>query len=200
VATAFGIVLIAARTDRVRRARTVVWIAVLVTGGLLAVAAVSPTTFGTAQERLLSIGAYQTDPSVRYRDDESRFVIDKIRAKPLLGSGLADSIHWNLPWLGTRLQDDEYTHVGYLWLLWREGVIGAALLLSLLLLAAAWPGRAKAGPLPAGVRVGCQAGLAALLLVSMTFPPYQAIQIMYVVGFLVAYAAIPVLPRPGHAP
>ncbi len=83
--------------------------------------------------------------------------------------------------------------MGYLWLIWREGILGGGVLLALLIVAALWPGRAAAGGLVSAVRTGCQASLIALLIANLTFPTFQGTQITYVMGFLVAYCAIPVV-------
>jgi O-antigen ligase len=195
VATAAGVLLVALRSGRARRARALLWIAVTATCGLLTLSAVAPGEFRTAQERLFSIGKYRTDNSVRYRTVESGFVIDKIREKPVLGWGLADTIYWGQPWTSTLPAEQSYTHVGYLWLTWRLGVIGAGMLLALLILAALWPGRAAAGGLGPAMRTGCQASLLALLIANLTFPLFQSTQITFLMGFLVAYSALPVVSR-----
>jgi O-antigen ligase len=195
VATVVGVVLVALRSGRVRRARALTWIAMTFTAGLLVLSGVAPGTLKTAEQRLFSIGQYHVDDSVRYRTVESGFVLDKVREKPLLGSGLADTIHWGQPWTQTRPADQTYSHVGYLWMLWRVGVLGAAVILALLFLCALWPGRAAAGGLAPAIRVGCQASLIALLIVNITFPAFQGGQSTYMFGFLVAYCAIPVVAR-----
>jgi hypothetical protein len=204
VATVTGVLLVALRSGRARRARALLWIAMTATAGLLTLSAVAPGTFQTAEQRLLSIGSYNSDDSVRYRTVESRFVSAKIRERPLLGWGLADTIHWGQPWTRTPPEDQAYTHVGFLWLLWREGILGGGVLLVLLILAAVWPGRAEAGGLVSAVRTGCQASLIALLITNLTFPTFQGSHITYVMGFLVAYSAIPLVATrrvpaaPGH--
>jgi hypothetical protein len=195
VVTAVGVLLVALRAGRVRRARALMWMAVAASIGLLTLSAVSPGTLRTAGQRLFSIGSYQTDKSVRYRTVESGFVIDKIREHPLLGSGLGDTIYWGQPWTQTKPTAQSYTHVGYLWLTWREGLLGAAILLTLLALAALWPGRAVGGGLVSALRVGCQSSLIALLIANLTFPAFQGTHITYLMGFLVAYSAIPVAAR-----
>jgi O-antigen ligase len=195
VVTAVGVLLVALRSGRARRARVILWIVVTATAGLLTLSAVSPRTLQTAEQRLFSIGSYHTDNSVRYRAVESGFVIDKIREHPLLGSGLADEIHWGQPWTRTPPESQTYSHVGFLWLFWREGILGGALLLALLIAAALWPGRAAAGGLASAIRVGCQSSLFALLIANLTFPAFQGTQATYVMGFLVAFSAIPVVAR-----
>ena len=193
VAAVLGVLLVALRSGRAQRTRALMWVAVLAASGLLTLSAVAPGTLQTAEERLLSIGSYQTDESLRYRTVESRFVTDKVHERPLLGWGLADTIYWGQPWTSTPPAEQTYTHVGYLWLVWREGILGAGVLLALLVLAALWPGRAAAGGLVAAVRTGCQASLIGLLIANLTFPTFQGTQITYVMGFLVAYSAIPVV-------
>jgi hypothetical protein len=210
VITGLGAILVALRANPGRRARALLWLAGSLSVGLITLAIASPTTFQTAQQRLLSIGQYQTDNSVRYRSVESGFVLQKIREKPLFGWGLADTIYWGQPWDQTTPSEEAYTHVGFLWLFWREGFVGGAVLLLLLGLSVAWPGRAAAGDLVASVRTGCQASLVALLIADVTFPAFQGYAITFVMGFLVAYCALPVLPgrslramragRPGLAP
>jgi hypothetical protein len=195
VATAAAVLLVALRSEHSRRVRALLSITVCVVIGITVLAAVSPSTLRTAEQRLLSIGQYQTDNSVRYRDVESQFVLAKIRAKPLLGWGLGDNIYWNQPWLKSGPPTEEsYTHVGYLWLLWREGALGAGVILALLLLSCLWPGRARGGDLVAAIKLGSQASLVALLIVNITFPVFnQGSQAVYMVGFMVACAALPVL-------
>ncbi len=201
VATAVGILLVALRSGRARRVRALLSIVVCVVVGVSVLAAVSPNTLQTAEQRLLSIGQYQTDPSVRSRDVESGFVIAKIRAKPLLGWGLADTIYWGQPWTSTPPSAQSYTHVGYLWLAWREGILGGGVLLLLLALSCIWPGRARAGDLVTTIKMGSQVSILALLIVNLTFPLFsQGSQATYMLGLLIAYCAVPALPRRGVAP
>jgi hypothetical protein len=195
VSAGLGVLLVALRSGRAHRARALMWITVTAAAGLLTLSAIAPGTLKTAEQRLFSIGSYQVDNSVRYRTVESGFVIDKIRESPWVGSGLADTIYWGQPWTTTPPETQTYSHVGYLWLAWREGILGAAVLITLLLLAALWPGRAMAGGLAQAIRVGCQSSLLGLLIVNLTFPAFQGTQITYLIGFLIAYSAIPVVAR-----
>ena len=78
VVTVIGVLLVALRSGRARRTRALLWIAVTAASGLLTLSAVAPGTLQTAEQRLFSVGSYQTDESLRYRTVESRFVIDKI--------------------------------------------------------------------------------------------------------------------------
>jgi O-antigen ligase len=196
VATAVAVILVGLRSGRAQRLRVLLSITLCVVIGISVLAAVSPTTLQTAEQRLLSIGQYQTDNSVRYRAVESGFVLAKIRAKPLLGWGLGDTIWWGQPWEQVPPSAQSYTHVGYLWLFWREGLLGGGVVLFLLALSAVWPGKARAGRLVTAIRTGCQASILALFIVDFTFPAFhQGSQITYVMGFLIAYCAVPVVAR-----
>jgi hypothetical protein len=201
VATAAAILLVAARSGRRRRLRALLSLALSLVIGVSVLAAVSPNTLLTAEQRLTSIGQYQTDLSVRYRNVESGFVLAKIRAKPLLGWGLADTIYWGQPWTQTPPSPESYTHVGYFWMVWREGVLGAGVILLLLGLSCIWPGRARDGRVVNAVKVGAQISLVAMLIVNVTFPVFsQGSQATYMVGFLVAYCAVSSLPRRSARP
>jgi O-antigen ligase len=196
VATVAGILVIGMRIGHARRVRVFLAIAICCVVGVTTLAAVSPSTLQTAEQRLLSIGQYKTDPSVRYRTVESGFVLAKIRAKPLLGWGLGDTIFWGQPWDQSPPIAQSYTHVGYLWLVWREGLLGAAVFLLLLALSAAWPGRARGGNLVATMRIGAQASVVTILIMNFSYPAFhQGSQATYTMGFLVAYCALPVLSR-----
>jgi O-antigen ligase len=194
VITVLGVVVVALRLGRGRRAQTLFSIVAAGVIGVLSLAAISPTTYQTAEQRLLSIGQYQTDTSVRYRTVESGFVTAKIRQRPILGWGLADTIYWGQPWTRTPPSEQSYTHVGFLWLFWREGILGGGVLLLLLLLSVLWPGRVMGGTLVGALRTGCQSSLLGLLVADLTFPAFQGYQITFVMGFLVAYCALPVHP------
>jgi len=198
VATAAAILLVVLRAGRARRARALMLIATCAIVGTLVLAAVSPSTLATAEQRLFSIGQYQTDNSVRYRSVESGFVIAKIGAKPLLGWGLGDAIFWGQPWDRVLPSEQSYTHVGYLWLFWHEGILGGAIFLLMLALSAAWPGRARGGRVVAAIKTGGQASVVVLLIANLTFPAFhQGSQITYVMGFLLAYCALPTVSRLG---
>ncbi len=191
VATVVGVLLVVLRSGREQRSRGLLWIAVWATIGVSLLAALSPSTLRTAEQRLLSIGQYQVDNSVRYRAVESGFVISKIKAKPLLGWGLGDTIFWGQPWEQVKPMAASYTHVGYLWLFWREGLLGGVLLLLIMVLSILAPGRPPPGDRVAAVRNGCQAGLVALLIIDFTFPAFQGSDITYVMGLLIAFCALP---------
>ena len=197
VATGVAVLVVVMRAGRHRRGRALVTIAITTVVGVFALGALAPSTLVTAEQRLTSIGQYLTDNSVRYRTVESQFVLAKIRAKPLQGWGLGDTIYWAQPWEhnGPPIEQS-YTHVGYLWLFWREGLLGSAVLLLLLGLSALWPGRLRGGGTASAVKSGCQGAVLALAIANFTFPVFQqGSQITYVMGFLIAYCALPAFPR-----
>lgn len=199
VATAAAVLLVVLRAAPARRTRALLTIAVSVVIGLSVLAAVSPATLRTAEQRLISIGQYQTDNSVRYREVESEFVLAKIRAKPLLGWGLGDTIYWGQPWQQVPPSAAPYSHIGYLWVAWKEGLLGGGVLLVLLLLSALWPGRARDGGLLGAIKIASQASIVALLIVNFTFPVFnQGSQAAYVVGLMIALCAVTT--SPGGAP
>lgn len=192
VVTVAGLAVVILRSGRARRGRAVLWGFVGIVVATVVLSTALPGTLQTARERLLSIDQYQTDNSLRYRSVESRNVMVKIRQDPVFGSGLGASIYWGRPWERVPPSTQTYTHNGFLWLTWRAGLLGAAVALTLLGLSIGWRGRAAAGPLVAALRTGCQASLLALLVANVTFPVFQGYEITFVLGFLIAYCALPV--------
>jgi O-antigen ligase len=191
VVTVFGVVVVLLREGRVRRGRAVLWMAIVAVIGLSALATVAPGTLQTARQRLLSIGQYQSDDSVRYRRVESEHVIREIARAPLAGSGLAATIWWGQPWTQTPATTQLYTHDGYLWLIWRLGLIGAAVLFGLLFAAVAWRGPPRGDAQFVAIRSGSQASLLALLIASVTFPTFNGFGITFMMGLLLAILAQP---------
>jgi hypothetical protein len=190
IATLIGAILVLARAGRTARGRALKW-SPLVLGVVVVGLLLSPGTFTTASQRLLSIGRYSSDNSVRYRLIESEHVLAKIRAHPLTGSALGATIYWGRPYDGVPPKAYNYSHDGYLWLSWKLGLPAAVLLVGLMLAAVFWRGPPDAEPLVVAVRQGAQAALAALLIVSATFPVFNSLEISCVVGVLLALAAMP---------
>ena len=87
IATLVALAVVAVRATRPQRLRAVTLAAALIAVVLAGMAVAAPRDLTAARERLLSIGNYGTDLSVRYRLTESRHVIDEIRAQPLVGLG-----------------------------------------------------------------------------------------------------------------
>jgi hypothetical protein len=191
VATLTGFLLLLVRAGGRARLRAIIWTPVALGLVLVSVAWLVPGALTTARQRLVSLGQYSTDPSVRYRVVESRQVAAQIRARPLVGSGLAASIHWGQPYARVRPKDSTYSHVGYLWLAWKLGVPGAALLVGLMLAAALWRGPPDGEPLIEAVRRGSQAALLAVLVASTAFPIFDSLEASCTVGLLIAMAVQP---------
>lgn len=192
VVAVLGTMIVLLRSGRARRLRSALWLTSATLIAAAAVSIVSPGTMQTARERLVSIGQYSSDNSLRYRRVESEHVIDKIDAKPLAGSGLGDAIWWGQPWLRVPPSEARYSHNGFLWLTWRLGLIGAALLLALFALAICSRGPpAGATPLTATIRIGAQASLLALLVSSITFPTFNGYGITAAMAVLIGVCALP---------
>jgi O-antigen ligase len=162
-------------------------LAVLV--GVAALAALAPSEFVTARERLLSINQYGSDNSLRYRLIESRHVAAKIEEHPVVGSGLADTIWWGRPYAGVPPESYAFSHNGYLWLAWKLGIPLTALLVLLVMLAVFWRGPPGEDRLFKAVRAGCQGGLLALLVINVTWPAFRILSITPVIGLFVAICA-----------
>ena len=199
--TALGVGLVILRAGRARRARAVLWTAIIAIIALAALSAFSPLILQTASARLLSIGQYSTDNSLRYRVVESEHVVREIGEAPIVGSGLGASIWWGRPWDGVPPTTETYNHNGYLRVVWRLGVFGAALLLLPLVLAIAWRAPPDRGPTFAAIRMGAQASLLALLIASALFPVFSGYGITTALGVLVGICAMSRAARPtGQAP
>jgi hypothetical protein len=158
---------------------------------LVTLSLLAPAVLTTAHQRLESIGGYSTDDSVRYRLVESGFVYSRVRAHPLVGSGLGATIFWGQPWAQVPPTTRNYSHDGYLWLAWKTGLPCAALLVGLLALAVIG-GRARGEDmLSFAVRRGAQGSIVGLLIATVTFPSFSQLSIAPVIGVLLALAVSP---------
>jgi O-antigen/teichoic acid export membrane protein len=190
VATALALVFVVWRAAPAQRLRAVIVAPALVGVVVAGMAVTSPREFAAARERLLSLGQYRSDLSVRYRVTETRTVTRAIEAHPISGSGLGATILWGRPYEGVRPTTESFAHNGYLWLVWKLGLPAAVLLV--MLFAAAVLSRGPPATTTAGsLRVGAQAALVALLLASVTFPAFNTLGITAVMGVLVALCAVP---------
>jgi O-antigen/teichoic acid export membrane protein len=187
VATLGALVFLALRATPRQRLRGLTLgpaVLALVVAGM---ALVSPREVAAARERLLSLGHYGRDLSVRYRVTESRSVVAAIEARPLTGAGLGATIVWGRAYEGVRPTTESFAHNGYLWLTWKLGAPTAALLL--LLLGAAVLSRGPPSTTTVGaLRIGAQATLLLLLVASLTFPAFNALGITVGMGLLLALA------------
>jgi len=180
VATVLALVVLALRSAPRQRMRALVGGPVLVAVAIAGLAVVAPRDVAAARERLVSLGEYGSDLSVRYRLTESRSVMSAIEDRSLAGSGLGATIVWGRAYEDVRPSVESFAHNGYLWLVWKLGVPIAALLV--LLIGAAVLLR---GP-PVPMRTGAQAALLLLLIASFTFPAFNALGITAAMGVLVA--------------
>lgn len=189
VATTVALGFVTIRSGRRSRSRALVWgpAAVLVLLGSMAT--VSPGTLGAARERLLSLGQYSSDGSVRYRIVESGHVLEEIAAHPLAGAGLGAEVVWNRSWEGVATRSYDYTHNGYLWVAWKLGLPTALLLFATLAFPIAWRAPPGRSPLTRAVQLGSQGSLLLLMIASVTFPSFNTYGITATMGLLLAFCA-----------
>ena len=185
------VLLFAAERRRLKLLVTLLAVGVF---ALAALAVVAPATLTTAQERLVSLSSYSSDTSVRYRVVESHFVYQRIRAQPLIGSGLGAPIFWGQPWAQVPPKTRHYSHNGYLWLAWKLGLPAAALLIALLVSALFSRSAAAEEQLSRVVRRGAQGAIVGLLVATIAFPSFSQLSIVPVIGLLLALALSPQLP------
>jgi O-antigen/teichoic acid export membrane protein len=184
--TLIGFCLVFVRGNWAQRTRLAVWtpVALVLTG--LAFALLAPTALSAYRDRLLTLTSVATDPAVQYRVVESRLVTQQIRSRPVIGSALGATILIGRP--GTNVAPALRRHAenGYLWLAWKVGIPAALAMCALLALAMAAPGPRWEGPAGAGLRRGCQAALAAVVIASFSFPSFNQTGITALMGVLAA--------------
>jgi len=186
VATAFGAGFVVLKAGRGPRSRAVLWSFGMGLVLLAGMATLAPGALGAARERLLSLGQYSSDNSVRYRVVESQHVRDAILDHPVAGSGLGAEIVWSRPWEQVPARAYNYTHNGYLWLAWKVGLPAAALLFVTILVPACWRSHRETDALVRAVRHGSQGALLLLLVASLTFPSFNTYGITATMGVLLA--------------
>ena len=199
VATVLALGLIAVRSGFAQRLRAAVLVLGLVIVIAPVVSTVAPGALAAASERLLSLNQYSNDNSVRYRLQEGEHVVDKIKAHPVVGSGLGDKVFYGLPWLRVPPSTESFVHNGYLWLGWKLGVPAALLLLAVIAWGIAARPPPAIDPLHRAVRLGAQAALLVMVVVSITFPAFCALNITAVGGVLLALCLGPAGART-HSP
>ena len=146
----------------------------------------APDTLTAARERLLSLSQYGSDDSVRFRVTETKYVLHEIAARPVTGSGLAASVFFGRPWDLVKPESLTFSHNGYLWLMWKVGIPGAALVLVPFLTAVGWLRRPPDGSVESAVGNGCRGALLALAVASVTFPSFNQLSITPTLGLLIA--------------
>jgi hypothetical protein len=193
VTTAIGVVVLLLRAGARERARLVAWAPVAAIGVLVTLALAGPTVLTAFEKRITSLSAYKTDPSYIYRVEESRYVSERISEHPLTGSGLGASILIGRPGSNEPLAPRSYAENGYLWLAWKLGWPGAALLWALIALAIVWPGRRREDPLFNVVRRGIQVGLLVFALSTFVFGSLDSVENTPALGVLLAICAAPLV-------
>lgn len=191
VTTALGLLLVAATMSRRARIRALFWgpLALVLFFGVMST--ITPDTLTAARERLLSLGSYESDNSLRFRLTESRRVIEQIEESPIYGSGLAASVYWGRPWEGVLPTERTFAHNAYLWLAWKLGLVGAVLLVGAILFVLIGRAPPTASPLFASLRTGAKAALLALALTSVTFPAFTLLSASAGLGLLIAFSVVP---------
>ena len=186
VAAVLGMLFVVLRSGPGKRAKALLTGTVAAVLLLVTLAALSPSDFTAARERLLSLGQYSSDNSVRTRLLETRHVVTAIERSPVVGSGLGATIFWGQAWNDVPPEATWYAHNGYLWVIWKTGLVAAAFLFILM----GWSVLARPPPdeesLRRTLRVGSQGALLALLASSFTFPSFNALEITAVMGVLAA--------------
>ena len=199
LASLLGLALIAVRAGFAQRMRVVLLVVAVVMIVAPLMSTLAPGSLSAASERLLSLNQYGNDDSVRYRLQEGSHVIDKIEAHPVIGSGLAAEVFYGLPWLQTPPSATAFAHNGYLWLAWKIGIPAALLLFAVIAWAVIARPPPDIDPLYRAVRVGAQAALLVMLVISITFPSFAALNITAVNGVLLALCLAHGRPRGARA-
>jgi hypothetical protein len=193
VATVIGVIAILLRARGHQRLRLLVWAPVGFLTVFLALAALAPSVLNAYGTRLSTLGNYQTDPSVTYRVVESRMVSAEIAKHPLTGSGLGAAFIIGRPGTNVPLAPRRYAENGYLWLAWKLGWPAACVIWLLMGLAIAWPRRRGEEQLFAATRLGAQAALVTLAVVTVSFASFTQLGITPLMGLLIALCAAPAL-------
>ncbi len=193
VTTVFGMAFVVFRSEPRQRAKAIVWGIVTAILLLGAVATFAPADFTAARERLLSLSQYSNDDSVRSRVVETDHVMDAIQAAPVVGSGLGATIFWGRAWQDVPPEANWYSHNGYLWVVWKIGLLAAVILFVLLAWAILSRPPPRRDPLALPLAVGSQAALLVLVVSSVTFPSFNSLTITAVMGVLVALCFMPPL-------
>jgi O-antigen ligase/polysaccharide polymerase Wzy-like membrane protein len=186
-AAAIACLVVALRSGPRARRAALGWVAIGAATLLAALMVLGESR--TATERLLSVAAYSADESLDYRKTESRSVAHAIAARPLTGWGLGASITWGEDGVFAT-QTTPFSHNGYLWLAWKMGVPAALALIAVIVIAVFRAGLPSDDGWLRTLRMGSQAALLALLLVGLTFPPFNAFGITAAMGVMVALCLV----------
>ncbi len=188
--TVAALLLVVLQAPRSQRMKAIVAAPASLLVLLAAFAIVAPAELTAARERLLSANGSAGANSLRYRKVESRHVVEKIKASPVLGSGLGATITWR-PFTDVPFSTEVYSHNGFLWAAWKLGIPGLVLLLLTLAVAIVSRGRPRIGSSYGAVRTGAQAALVLLVVANLTFPTLNGLSITAVMGILIALCITP---------
>jgi hypothetical protein len=194
IAIAAGLLYLVLRTGWPQRLRVVLGVPALLCLLLLPVSVFAPAELAATQDRVFSLADYRTDPSFMYRHAESRIVEQHIRAHPVAGSGLGASHLIGRPGTRAPVKRRAYVESGYLWLAWKIGIPGAALLCGALLYAAICR-QPRPDTLARSLRIGSQASLVTLAISNVAFAPFNSVAGTTMIGVLIALAIAPASTR-----
>jgi hypothetical protein len=188
LAAAVGCALVFVRGTAAQRIRMLAWASPVLAVGLAAVALASPAVLPAYAQRLASLTALQTDPSAVYRRQEAEVIGQQIAAHPVAGSGLGAAILIGRPGTNRPLVLRRFAENGYQWLAWKLGIPIAAMLCVVFALALLARGGRWESPDEMIVRRACQAALAALALVMLTFSAASDFESTPAIGLIAALA------------
>ncbi len=166
---------------------------------LVGAAAIASAAASTALERLASVADVATDSSLKARLIQSRAVAEAITARPVTGSGFGATITWGVPNMYPTTTTP-FVDPGYVWLIWKIGIPAAAIVVLLLARAVLRRSPREDTAEWYALRKGSQASLLALLLIGVTFFPFNALGITAAMGLLVAVCYSGADPSPVPAP
>jgi hypothetical protein len=109
----------------------------------------------------------------------------------LTGWGLGNFLHWGQSWEQVPPRNTWFSHNGYLWMLWKTGIVVAGLLFALLGWAVVSRAPPRGGASMRAFKTASQAALLLLLLASVTFPSFNSLEITAVMGTLLAVCFAP---------
>jgi hypothetical protein len=194
VAIGAGLIYLMLRTGWRQRIRLLLGVPAITLVVLASMSVLAPAELRATLDRVLSLSDYRTDPSFTYRRVESQMVKRHIRAHPISGTGLGASQLIGRPGTRVPVTRRRYAESGYLWLAWKVGIPGAALLCGLLLWTASWR-QPPPDSLARSLRIGSQASVVTLAVSAVAFAPFNSIAGTTMIGVLMALAIAPASAR-----
>ncbi|MDQ4144749.1 MAG: O-antigen ligase family protein [Actinomycetota bacterium] len=186
IAAAVGVAFVVWRAGGESRLRAVTRSPLIALGAIGLLLTPWPNAVVAARERLVTLGDFRNDNSVRYRVAEAQHVFDEIKARPVQGEGLGATVTWARPWDQVPARKYHYSHNAYLWLAWKVGVPAAAVLWVVILYTIGRPRLLAGDVVFTALRDGAQAALLLLMLANVAFPSFNTYGITAVMGLLLA--------------